>query len=57
MMVGKKYGKHPSQTNNRVGEEEEGEVIRHLVQMVAVVLAMILNRVPLYAPGHVDGVE
>ena len=41
---------------------EEGEVIKHLIQRVAIVLArvnaaMILNRKPLYAETHVDGVE
>ena len=41
---------------------EEGEVIKHLVQRVAVVLArvnacMILNRTPVYVSSQVDGVE
>ena len=41
---------------------EESEVIKHLVQRMAVVLArvnasMILNRVPVYASTQVDGVE
>ena len=41
---------------------EEGEVIRHLIQRVAVVLArinaaMILNRAPVYTSSHIDGVE
>ena len=41
---------------------EESEVIKHLVQRVAVVLArvnasMILNRAPVYASTQVDGVE
>ena len=41
---------------------EESEVIRHLIQRIAVVLArmnatMILNRAPLYASSHVDGIE
>ena len=41
---------------------EEGEVIRHLIQRVAVVLArinaaMILNRAPFHTSSQVDGVE
>ena len=41
---------------------DEGEVIRHLIQRVAVVLArmnsaMILNRVPVYTLSQVDGAE
>ena len=41
---------------------EESEVIKHLVQRVAVVLAkvngsMILNRAPVYASTQVEGVE
>ena len=44
------------------GGEKDGEVIKHLIQQVAIVLArvkaaMILNRKPLYAETHVDGVE
>ena len=40
---------------------EESDVIRHLIQRVAVVLAkvntaMILNRTPAYTSSHVDGV-
>ena len=41
---------------------EEGEVIRHLIQRVAVVLArvdaaMILNRRPAHTSSHVDGMN
>ena len=41
---------------------KEGEVTRHLIQRVAVVLArlntsMILNRKPLYTSSLIDGVE
>ena len=41
---------------------EDGEVIRHLIQRVAVVLArvnaaMILNRRPVHTSSHVDGVN
>ena len=41
---------------------EESEVIRHLIQTIAVVLArtnaaMILNRRPVYTSTHVDGVN
>ena len=42
--------------------EDESEVIRHLSQRVAVVLAklnasMLLNRAPQSTPAYVDGIE
>ena len=42
--------------------EDESDVIRHLTQRVAVVLAklnasMLLNRSPQTTPAHIDGIE
>ena len=43
-------------------EEDDGEVIRHLTQRVAIVLvrlnvSMLLNRAPINTPAEVDGIE